>query len=208
VPADGTCAATWRERRLRSVPDLRAALGQTTACLCTFTWGAGCKVTIGMRKIRRRSHVSSPRHMVGQHHRKPSSVTATPSTATFSSASCAAFKRWAFVTGRLRREPPWQNGYAERLIGSIRRDCLDHVVVFGERHLRHPLESYQRYYNEARTHLALGKDARFRGWFRQLAASSPSRSWEDCTINTSGLISGRDSGRRCWAGKYSRRSAG
>src|SRR5271155_4232228 len=54
---------------------------------------------------------------------------------------------------------PWQNGYSERLIGSIRRDCLDNVVVFGERHLRHLLESYQRYYNEARTHLALGKDA-------------------------------------------------
>ena len=54
---------------------------------------------------------------------------------------------------------PWQNGYAERLIGSIRRDCLDYVVVFGERHLRHLLESYQRYYNEARTHLALSKDA-------------------------------------------------
>ena len=54
---------------------------------------------------------------------------------------------------------PWQNGYAERLIGSIRRDCLDHVIVFGEPHLRHLLETYQRYYNEARTHLALGKDA-------------------------------------------------
>jgi transposase InsO family protein len=54
---------------------------------------------------------------------------------------------------------PWQNGYAERLIGSIRRDCLDHVVVFGERHLRHLLESYQRYYNKARTHLSLDKDA-------------------------------------------------
>ena len=54
---------------------------------------------------------------------------------------------------------PWQNGYAERLIGSIRRDCLDHVVVFGERHLRQVLASYQRYYNEIRTHLSLGKDA-------------------------------------------------
>ena len=53
---------------------------------------------------------------------------------------------------------PWQNGYAERLIGSIRRDCLDHVVVFGERHLRHLLGSYERYYNEARTHLSLHKD--------------------------------------------------
>jgi transposase InsO family protein len=54
---------------------------------------------------------------------------------------------------------PWQNGHVERLIGSIRRDFLDHVVVFGERHLRYLLGSYQRYYNEARTHLALGKDA-------------------------------------------------
>ena len=54
---------------------------------------------------------------------------------------------------------PWQNGCAERLIGSIRRDCLDHVVVFGERHLRHLLKSYQQYYNEARTHLSLEKDA-------------------------------------------------
>jgi transposase InsO family protein len=54
---------------------------------------------------------------------------------------------------------PWQNGCAERLIGSIRRDCLDHVVVFGERHLRHLLKSYQEYYNEARTHLSLQKDA-------------------------------------------------
>ena len=54
---------------------------------------------------------------------------------------------------------PWQNGYAERLIGSIRRDCLDHVVVFGERHLRHLLHSYEKYYNGIRTHLSLHKDA-------------------------------------------------
>ena len=53
---------------------------------------------------------------------------------------------------------PWQNGHAERLIGSIRRECLDHVVVFGERHLRHLLRSYMHYYNGARTHLSLGKD--------------------------------------------------
>src|SRR5436309_11632685 len=54
---------------------------------------------------------------------------------------------------------PSQNGYAERLIGSIRRECLDHVVVFGERHLRHVLLSYLKYYNEVRTHLSLEKDA-------------------------------------------------
>ena len=54
---------------------------------------------------------------------------------------------------------PWQNAYAERLIGSIRREVLDHVVVLGERHLRHLLSSYIAYYSEARTHLSLDKDA-------------------------------------------------
>ena len=53
---------------------------------------------------------------------------------------------------------PWQNGFAERLIGSIRRECLDHVVVFGEHHLRHVLTCYMDYYNAVRTHLSLGKD--------------------------------------------------
>ena len=52
-----------------------------------------------------------------------------------------------------------QNGYAERLIGSIRRECIDHVVIFGERHLRHVLLSYKDYYNATRTHLSLNKDA-------------------------------------------------
>ena len=54
---------------------------------------------------------------------------------------------------------PWQNGFAERLIGSIRRECSDHIIVFGEAHLRRILKSYARYYNETRTHLALDKDA-------------------------------------------------
>jgi transposase InsO family protein len=54
---------------------------------------------------------------------------------------------------------PWQNGHAERLIGSIRRECLDHVVVLGAAHLRRILSAYSAYYNEVRTHLALGKDA-------------------------------------------------
>src|SRR6201994_760067 len=54
---------------------------------------------------------------------------------------------------------PWQNGYAERLIGSIRRECLDHVIVLSERHLRHLLLCYMKFYNGARTHLSLEKDA-------------------------------------------------
>ena len=54
---------------------------------------------------------------------------------------------------------PWQNGHAERLIGSIRRECLDHVVIFGEAHLRQILAAYAGYYNERRTHLSVGKDS-------------------------------------------------
>jgi len=57
---------------------------------------------------------------------------------------------------------PWQNPYAERLIGTLRRDCLDHVLICGERHLRRVLTLYSLYYNETRTHLGLGKDAPLR----------------------------------------------
>jgi transposase InsO family protein len=54
---------------------------------------------------------------------------------------------------------PWQNPFAERLIGSIRRECLNHVLVLGEQHLRRILARYFSYYHRARTHLSLDKDA-------------------------------------------------
>jgi transposase InsO family protein len=54
---------------------------------------------------------------------------------------------------------PWQNGFAERLIGSIRRECVNHFVVLGEVHLRRILRAYARYYNDIRTHRSLDKDA-------------------------------------------------
>jgi transposase InsO family protein len=54
---------------------------------------------------------------------------------------------------------PWQNAYVERLIGTVRRECLDRMLVFGETHLRQILSAYAAYYNEVRTHLALDKDA-------------------------------------------------
>ena len=54
---------------------------------------------------------------------------------------------------------PWQNGIAERLIGTLRRECLDQMLIFGEAHLRRILSAYAAYYNQARTHLALQKDA-------------------------------------------------
>jgi transposase InsO family protein len=75
----------------------------------------------------------------------------------------------AIVTGRsramgIRDKPtaaasPWQNGFAERLIGSTRRERLDHIVVFGDAHLCRVLRSSARYYNDIRTHRSLDKDA-------------------------------------------------
>jgi len=53
---------------------------------------------------------------------------------------------------------PWQNAYVERLHGSIRRECTDHVIVFGEEHLRRILRSYFEYYHQDRTHLGLDKE--------------------------------------------------
>jgi transposase InsO family protein len=54
---------------------------------------------------------------------------------------------------------PWQNGVVERLIGSIRRECVDHIIVLGEAHLRRILRSYTDYYSSVRTHRSLNKDA-------------------------------------------------
>jgi putative transposase len=56
-------------------------------------------------------------------------------------------------------QSPWQNPYAARLVGSVRRECLDHVIVLGEQHLHSILKSYFAYYHRSRTHLSLGKDA-------------------------------------------------
>jgi transposase InsO family protein len=62
---------------------------------------------------------------------------------------------------------PWQNGFAERLIGSIRRECVDYVVVLGEAHLRRILTKYAAYYNQLRTHRSLNK----------LRSIAPSSKW-------------------------------
>ena len=65
---------------------------------------------------------------------------------------------------------PWQNAYVERLIGSIRRECLDHMIVFGEAHLRRILGVFAAYYNESRTHRALNKDTPFHRAIQHLGA--------------------------------------
>jgi hypothetical protein len=89
----------------------------------------------------------------------PDTFSAT-ATALMGMSSRGASPPWAFVIGpspRGRRG----SGHVERLIGSIRRECLDHVVVFGEVHLRRILRSYADYHPRVRTHLSLDKDAPF-----------------------------------------------
>ena len=74
---------------------------------------------------------------------------------------------------------PWQNGFAENLIESIRRECVDHVIVLSEAHLRRILRTYARYYNHIRTHRSLNKD---------VPASRPIRRTEN--INSHPILGG------------------
>jgi transposase InsO family protein len=85
---------------------------------------------------------------------------------------------------------PWQRAYVERVIGSIRRECLDHVIIFHERSLRRTLDAYFHYYHRSRTHLSLGKDS-------PEPRSIPRRHWDqwwpclrsvDCTIDTNAAL--------------------
>ena len=87
--------------------------------------------------------------------RATSSAIATGSTA----ASSHADARRGIRDKPTAPASPWQNGVAERLIGSIRRECVDHIIVLGEAHLRRILQSYADYYSGIRTHRSLDKDA-------------------------------------------------
>jgi transposase InsO family protein len=71
---------------------------------------------------------------------------------------------------------PWQNGFAERLIGSMRREYVDHLIVLGEAHLRRILRAYARYYNDIRTHRSLKKMRRSLAPFSRLESSVHARS--------------------------------
>jgi transposase InsO family protein len=82
---------------------------------------------------------------------------------------------------------PWQNGHVERLIGSIRRESLDHLIVFGEAHLRDVLKAYVSYYNEVRTISRWIKMLRIFARPRRSAASQRYQCLAGCIINMSGF---------------------
>jgi transposase InsO family protein len=77
----------------------------------------------------------------------------------FNSDVVETIKDFGIVPKRTGFRSPWQNGVAERFVGNCRRDLLDHVIALNERHLKRLMTEYIRYYNEDRTHLALGKDS-------------------------------------------------
>jgi transposase InsO family protein len=86
-----------------------------------------------------------------------------PGVPNIVSNSDGVFSRRVMAMG-IRDRPisprsPWQNGHMERLIGTVRRECLDRMLIFGEAHLRKILTLYASYYNEPRTHLSLHKNA-------------------------------------------------
>ena len=88
--------------------------------------------------------------------RTTSSAIGIGSMAVLSRADCVP---WASGTSLPHQPRPGRMGVAERLIGSVRRECLDHIIVLGEAHLRRTLRSYACYYNGIRTHRSLNKDA-------------------------------------------------
>jgi transposase InsO family protein len=82
---------------------------------------------------------------------------------------------------------PWQNGFAERLIGSMRRECVNHFIVLGEAHLRRILPAYAGYYNDIRTHRSLDKDAPVSRPVQRIGIINSPRSWADFITTTSGF---------------------
>ena len=74
-------------------------------------------------------------------------------------SSDAALRLWAWRNFGSPLCSPWQSPYVERLMGSVRRECLDHVIVLNQVHLHRLLKAYFAYYHRSRTHLGLDKDA-------------------------------------------------
>jgi hypothetical protein len=79
--------------------------------------------------------------------------------AIFSAGLTATIRSMLMEPTRTSYRSPWQNGVAERFVGTVRRELLDHVIVLNERHLRQLIESYVNYYNVDRTHIGVGKDS-------------------------------------------------
>jgi hypothetical protein len=108
----------------------------------------------------------------------------------FSAEVIAAVASMALEATRTSYQSPWQNGVAERFVGTIRRELLDHAIVLDDRHLRRLLNEYLAYYHEDRTHLAVDKARRWLApWNRaptERRPCTPDRGWAGCITGTPG----------------------
>jgi hypothetical protein len=93
---------------------------------------------------------------------------------------------------------PWQNPYAERLIGSIRRDCLNHFVILNARHLKRTLASYFEYYHGSRTHLGLDKQCPIPRQVSSIGTSLRSPNWAACITVMNALLHNKMSATHFW----------
>jgi transposase InsO family protein len=120
----------------------------------------------GRRDVLRCAVTTSPTAVwVAQQHREAFPFDSAPRfmifdrDAIFSAGVIATLRSMRVEPTRTSHRSPWQNGVAERLVGTVRQELLDHVIVLNERHLRRLLESFIAYYHQDRTHLGLGKDS-------------------------------------------------
>src|SRR5262245_1384069 len=116
--------------------------------------GATCTSASPIIRLRRGRRNSSARRSPGTTRRAILFAIATPR----SMRGPRRRRRWTFTKFTAARSP-WQNAYVERLIGSLRCECLDHVIIWNQRGLRRVLTAYVAYYSSSRTHLSLNKDA-------------------------------------------------
>src|SRR5258707_6703305 len=157
-PRDGapSCVTTRRTSPPWTCSLFRALASTCSMPLSSFGWPAETLSGSTSQPIRPRtgSHARSPKHSLGLRRRA-----LRDRDCVYGAAVTHRLRTMGIRDKPIAPGSPWQNGFAERLIGSIRRECVDHVVVLGEAHLRRILTKYAAYYNGLRTHRSLNKDA-------------------------------------------------
>src|SRR6266566_5186436 len=145
---------TWSRSISSPCPPLGSASSSFSSCSPTT---AGASSTQRHRASHRRLDLSAARRRVPG--RFCAAVSSPRSRQCLRARVLSTPQGMGIVEVVTAPRSPWQNPFAERFIGSVRRECLDHVVVLTERHLRRILTAYFAYYHRARTHLSLDKDA-------------------------------------------------
>src|SRR5215510_8160590 len=152
-----SCVTTRRTLRRWTCLLCRALASTCSIPSSSLVWAGDTSSGLTRQQIRplTGSRANSPRLSLGTRPRTTLFAIGIASTAPSSHAVCVP---WASETSPSHRLRLGRMGF-ERMIGPIRRECLDHFVVWGETHLRRILRTYARYYNDIRTHKSLDKDA-------------------------------------------------